>query len=81
MATSSAGAHTHTYNSGYTSKTSGVNGIAGGQHGATQISINYSTNTSSSGGAHTHTITGSTGSIGSTETRPVNYGVNYIIKL
>lgn len=81
LATSSAGAHTHTYNSGYTSKTSGVNGIAGGQHGATQISINYSTNTSSSGGAHTHTITGSTGSIGSTETRPVNYGVNYIIKL
>jgi hypothetical protein len=32
-------------------------------------------------GDHTHTITGNTGSFGGTETRPVNYGVNYIIKL
>ena len=31
-------------------------------------------------GNHTHTITGSTASQG-TESRPVNYGVNYIIKL
>lgn len=35
----------------------------------------------SSAGAHTHDITGNTGSSGGTETRPVNYGVNYIIKL
>jgi hypothetical protein len=32
-------------------------------------------------GNHSHTITGTTGSYGGTETRPVNYGVNYIIKL
>ncbi|WP_298545988.1 phage tail protein [uncultured Aquimarina sp.] len=32
-------------------------------------------------GAHNHNITGSTATIGGTETRPVNYGVNYIIKL
>ncbi len=32
-------------------------------------------------GAHTHIISGSTATTGGTETRPVNYGVNYIIKL
>jgi microcystin-dependent protein len=30
---------------------------------------------------HTHTISGNTGSTGGSETRPVNFGVNYIIKL
>lgn len=30
---------------------------------------------------HTHNLTGKTGEFGTTETRPVNYGVNYIIKL
>ena len=34
-----------------------------------------------SGGGHDHEITGSTASFGGNETRPVNYGVNYIIKL
>lgn len=33
------------------------------------------------GGGHDHSITGSTGTIGIAETRPVSYGVNYIIKL
>ena len=32
-------------------------------------------------GNHAHTVNGNTGSTGITETRPVNYGVNYIIKL
>jgi len=32
-------------------------------------------------GDHTHSISGSTATTGDTETRPVNYGVNYIIKL
>jgi len=32
-------------------------------------------------GDHTHTITGNTGDSGGIESRPVNYGVNYIIKL
>jgi microcystin-dependent protein/ribosomal protein S19 len=32
-------------------------------------------------GIHTHSITGSTAATGAKETRPVNYGVNYIIKL
>ncbi|WP_417940456.1 tail fiber protein [Flavobacterium sp. RS13.1] len=32
-------------------------------------------------GNHTHTISGETATSGGNETRPVNYGVNYIIKL
>ncbi|WP_289661120.1 tail fiber protein [Flavobacterium panacagri] len=35
----------------------------------------------SDAGNHTHTISGETASTGGNETRPVNYGVNYIIKL
>ena len=35
----------------------------------------------SNAGNHAHTVNGNTGSTGITETRPVNYGVNYIIKL
>jgi len=34
-----------------------------------------------SGGNHSHTLTGATDGNGSTESRPINYGVNYIIKL
>lgn len=37
--------------------------------------------TSSTAGSHSHDVTGNTGSTGGLETRPVNYGVNYIIKL
>lgn len=37
-------------------------------------------NTSSTG-SHTHTLTGATANTGITETRPINYGVNYIIKI
>ena len=32
-------------------------------------------------GNHNHNVTGNTGNTGITESRPVNYGVNYIIKL
>ncbi|WP_158614721.1 tail fiber protein [Flavobacterium sp. RSP49] len=32
-------------------------------------------------GAHTHTVSGNTDTTGGTETRPINYGVNYIIKI
>ena len=35
----------------------------------------------SSAGNHTHTLTGTTAENGITETRPINYGVNYIIKI
>ena len=43
------------------------------------------TRSTSTTGAHTHTVNGNTNSTGGIineeETRPVNYGVNYIIKL
>lgn len=32
-------------------------------------------------GNHNHTINGNTGNTGGSETRPINYGVNYIIKI
>lgn len=32
-------------------------------------------------GAHTHLVNGNTDNTGGTETRPINYGVNYIIKI
>lgn len=35
----------------------------------------------SADGAHTHTVSGSTADSGGTENRPINYGVNYIIKI
>lgn len=41
-------------------------------------SVNYGTTTE---GAHSHTLTGRTNYFGTTETRPANYGVNYIIKI
>ena len=46
--------------------------------GQSNTDNNKDTNAS---GDHTHAITGSTAPIGGNETRPVNYGVNYIIKL
>jgi hypothetical protein len=33
------------------------------------------------GGSHTHTISGATNTSGDTETRPINWGVNWIIKI
>lgn len=59
------------------------NGGGGGNTGLeddTPNSFNRSLTTSSTG-AHTHNVIGDTGSTGGTETRPINYGVNYIIKL
>ena len=37
--------------------------------------------TTASAGNHTHTVKGNSNTTGGAETRPVNYGVNYIIKL
>ena len=84
IATSSAGDHTHTttfYNDDY----DGRGGRADREWGlAIDSDINGGYKpivTTSSNGAHTHTISGSTALTGGRETRPVNYGVNYIIKL
>ncbi len=76
----SAGAHTHnmnfTWDWSYGNSDNGDDRRYGYQGG--DGSINQ---TSTSAGAHEHSLNGNTGSTGATETRPVNYGVNYIIKL
>lgn len=77
LSNSSNGAHSHTYQSGAGSQA----GIASSGWGAGQIGYTIVNNTSSGAPNHSHTISGSTGSTGDTETRPVNFGVNYIIKL
>jgi len=83
LATSSNGSHIHSitfHNDDY----NGGGGTAkDGLEDDTPLNTantdnNKNTNAS---GDHTHPITGSTAPIGGNETRPVNYGVNYIIKL
>lgn len=85
--TSSAGAHTHT--SKYPNERHGLNGDPAHHNDRAFMKygpINEDDQSqpermrdlaTTSDGAHTHTVTANSG----TETRPVNYGVNYIIKL
>lgn len=84
IATTSAGDHTHT-STFYNDNFDGTGGTWDKEWGLENDSnINGGQKpvvTTSSNGAHTHTISGSTALTGGTETRPVNYGVNYIIKL
>ncbi|CAL2077639.1 tail fiber protein [Tenacibaculum sp. 190524A02b] len=88
LATSEAGEHDHNIGSadgGYTKvlKDDGKSTSASTDNTdatGTEPNLLNSRNISADG-KHTHTITGTTGSSGSNETRPVNYGVNYIIKL
>lgn len=61
-------------------KYTGVNTAIGLDNNTGQIDLINGTDIPNDGN-HTHAISGSTGLIGGTETRPVNYGVNYIIKL
>jgi hypothetical protein len=74
------GAHDHsmTFNKDFSSSDGdGGNSIRYGEDGSdgqSTVSVNGS-------GIHDHSITGSTATTGITETRPVNYGINYIIKL
>ena len=84
LATSTAGAHNHDSNSGYDNvlrnNTNG-SGSAGSTDFTTGEPDILSSAPITTDGAHTHTISGNTANSGSTETRPINYGVNYIIKL
>lgn len=76
----SSGGHNHTMDFAYDwSSTNGDGGDSrrygdDGSDGSRE-------ETTDSNGAHDHSITGSTAETGTNETRPVNYGVNYIIKL
>jgi hypothetical protein len=71
------GIHNHTYKSGLGSSY----GIQSGSQSSGEIGRYPVVNTSSSNGLHSHSVIGSTSLTGDTESRPVNYGVNYIIKL
>ena len=74
------GNHQHTTNIASTGASSG-GGSSKDKLTNSNSGVTWNGYTSSGSGAHGHDITGNTGSTGITETRPVNYGVNYIIKL
>ena len=79
VSTSSAGNHSHQFNV----DTGGGGGFGGGAMLTASDFGNFIANSRQntfSSGSHTHTITGSS-SGGTNETRPVNYGINYIIRL
>lgn len=82
LTTSLMGQHNHTttflnddYNNG------GGNTGSGLTKDANNVSTSQHTLATSAEGQHTHTVNGDTGNRGGTETRPINYGVNYIIKI
>lgn len=76
----SSGAHTHSYQDfSYNDRASNSNTHGAG--GGDENGILPDRRTTQSSGEHTHAISGNTSNTGGTETRPVNYGVNYIIKL
>jgi microcystin-dependent protein len=79
LGTSGAGAHSHTTAIGKESDDS--DGDGGPVHYGPGSDEGSDAKSSSTEPDHTHGITGSTGSTGIAETRPVNYGINYIIKL
>ncbi|MFM1877758.1 MAG: hypothetical protein RLZZ241_624 [Bacteroidota bacterium] len=77
--TSSNGNHNHPF-----SITVNLDAMNGGNKGNVWRDLTGTTavnGTTSSAGAHTHTVSGNSDSSGDTETRPVNYGVHYIIKI
>jgi microcystin-dependent protein len=72
--TNTTGNHNHSY-----TKRALLRDASGG--GRNNYWASDATAGTSYAGNHAHTVNGNTGSTGITETRPVNYGVNYIIKL
>lgn len=77
ISTASAGNHTHTYWDRSINEAGSGGDYADGDGTANQDPGR----TTSTAGAHTHTINGGVLNTGDAETRPVNYGINYIIKL
>jgi hypothetical protein len=78
--TTQNGSHSHTT----TFSNDNYSGTGGGSSGLEDDRPNEQadkTLTTSSDGGHTHNVRGNTANTGGTETRPINYGVNYIIKI
>ncbi len=86
ITTSSNGAHDHNAGSnGYVfvlrrDGTGTAQGFDDNNGGGTEPTIKTAA-AITSGGSHSHTLSGATDGNGTTESRPINYGVNYIIKL
>ncbi|MEZ7504699.1 tail fiber protein [Flavobacterium sp. Arc2] len=84
LTTSTNGLHDHSNNSDY-NRALKYDGAATAN--STDTSNNttepnlYSSKQIVGDGNHNHSVSGSTGNTGITETRPINYGVNYIIKI
>jgi microcystin-dependent protein len=82
--TNSAGTHNHFI--GRRSHSSGNVADANNAHASENSAVTTDGaligqfNTSDAG-AHTHNVSGNSANTGGTETRPINYGVNYIIKI
>lgn len=77
--TNTTGNHNHTTgfaNDDYNNSGGASNGVMRDTNGADNNTI-----TSSSNGNHYHSVSGNTTNTGGSETRPINYGVNYIIKI
>lgn len=77
--TSAAGNHNHQYNDLYTFASTNL-GLTGSATSATNALTSTPRGTGNAGN-HAHNVSGNTAVVGGDETRPVNYGVNYIIKL
>ncbi len=78
--TSNNGSHSHTTGFGNddynNSKGNNLNGLGHDIDGPDNRWLRSSTD-----GDHIHNVSGNTAATGGTETRPINYGVNYIIKI
>ena len=75
--TNTTGNHNHTV----TFQNDNYDGRGGGNTGLEDDNGDYRTLTSSTAGNHSHNVNGNTANTGGAETRPINYGVNYIIKI
>ena len=80
--TNTAGAHNHTGANGFNRvlKEDGTSTANSSDHSSNEPNL-YLSSPIATDGAHTHSVKGNTGNTGTTETRPINYGVNYIIKI
>lgn len=80
ISTTSNGSHTHTMtflNDDYSGGSSGNSGLENDSSDPSRAH----TLTTEAAGSHTHTVSGNTANNSGLETRPINYGVNYIIKI
>lgn len=79
LKTETAGRHTHEWKYSQETDNSGI-GTAFNEFTMNPNGTRIP-NPMNDAGDHTHTVSGSTGNSGGSESRPINYGVNYIIKL